>query len=208
MGNVDNSIYNAPYSGAKLNNACCSFTHKVAERWMCTMGDGQSFIEGIAQLLLAWFQSRLIAGIIDFQEERLLPSWGPEDMKQGQKAGDNSPPATSCQGAGEENQRHEEKGTAETSFQVPSWSHKRPWGAVCFICMSMIRYLYLKNSKQKIPNSPHWGRSTQEDKKTQFSTDIHIQWWSHLERTKNKLPRMDVFFLHTLPLSSLLNIPC
>lgn len=92
---------------------------------MCTVGDGQSFIEGIAQFLLVWFQSRLIAGIIGFQEERLLPSWGLEDMKKGQKAGDNSPPATSCQGAGEENQRHEEKGTAETLFQVPNRSHER-----------------------------------------------------------------------------------
>lgn len=85
----------------------------------------------------------------------------------------NSPPAISCRCAGEENQRHEEKGTTETLFQVPSWSCKGLkafWlkDAVCFICMSICRYLYLKKTqtKQNIPNSPQWGRSTEEDKKT------------------------------------------
>ena len=72
-------------------------------------------IEVIAQFLLIWFQSRLTTRIIEIQAERLLPNWGPQDIKQGQKAGDQQHPIL-CSGAGEENQRHKEKGTTETLF--------------------------------------------------------------------------------------------
>lgn len=91
------------------------------------------------------------------------------------------PPPAEVQGTRTRGMKRREQLRSRSRFpaEVKDW---RPWGAECFTCMSMIRYLYLKKNQTKqnknLIHHTEVDKHKRKRKHKQFSTDIHTQWWS------------------------------